>query len=269
MTGIIERPVGTLAFCWSVERRDGAGLGLTSHDASLHRSELDFTSAPGILPSAVSTSVGFEPHSSEIAGALTSDALSEADLALGRWDGARVTLIAVDWQDATAPATTLLAGELGEASLEGEAFSVELRGAASKLNEPACPSTSPECRAEFGGKQCRVDLSGRSIRAVVASADANTIRLETDVDDRFRFGRLRYLRGLNCGLATTILAVAGDELTVRDIPRVGVEPGCLIEIREGCDKRFATCAQRFDNAVNFRGEPHLPGNDLLTRYPGG
>ena len=34
------------------------------------------------------------------------------------------------------------------------------------------------------------------------------------------------------------------------------------------DGLLATCAGRFANAVNFRGEPHLPGMDLLTRYPG-
>ena len=44
--------------------------------------------------------------------------------------------------------------------------------------------------------------------------------------------------------------------------------GTLIELIEGCDKRFETCRDRFANALNFRGEPHLPGIDLLTRYPG-
>ena len=44
--------------------------------------------------------------------------------------------------------------------------------------------------------------------------------------------------------------------------------GALVEIEQGCDKRLATCSGRFGNAVNFRGEPWLPGIDLLTRYPG-
>ena len=35
----------------------------------------------------------------------------------------------------------------------------------------------------------------------------------------------------------------------------------------GCDKRFATCHNRFNNAVNFRGFPHIPGNDFVIRYP--
>ena len=40
---------------------------------------------------------------------------------------------------------------------------------------------------------------------------------------------------------------------------------CLV--REVCDHRLDTCATRFANAVNFQGEPFLPGNDQIYRYP--
>lgn len=81
-------------------------------------------------------------------------------------------------------------------------------------------------------------------------------------------GRLRYLDGENCGVSTIILSATGSTVIVRDLPRGTVESGCRIELREGCDNRSATCVSRFANAVNFRGEPHLAGNALLTRYPG-
>jgi uncharacterized phage protein (TIGR02218 family) len=130
------------------------------------------------------------------------------------------------------------------------------------------PSTSPHCRAELGDKACRVDLAGRTVRAAVVSCDAAEIELDVDGDDRFLFGRLRYLSGANCGMDTVILGVDGATLRVRDMPRADVEIGTIVELREGCDKRVQTCSARFANAVNFRGEPHLPGMDLLTRYPG-
>ena len=76
------------------------------------------------------------------------------------------------------------------------------------------------------------------------------------------------MSGANCGATTVILSVAGDTIRVRDFPKAAVASGCSVELREGCDKRFDTCVTRFGNAANFRGEPHLPGNDLLTRYPG-
>ena len=32
---ISEGPLTSIAFCWAIERRDGAGLALTSHDRDL------------------------------------------------------------------------------------------------------------------------------------------------------------------------------------------------------------------------------------------
>ncbi|GAA3695289.1 hypothetical protein GCM10022268_02460 [Sphingomonas cynarae] len=57
-------------------------------------------------------------------------------------------------------------------------------------------------------------------------------------------------------------------VTLRSPPVFAVVAGVLVEVAEGCDKSLATCATRFGNAANFRGEPHLPGIDLLTRWPG-
>jgi len=94
------------------------------------------------------------------------------------------------------------------------------------------------------------------------------LTLDAGVDERFVLGRLRYLGGANCGLTATVLAASGNSVELRELPRAAVESGCRVELREGCDKRFDTCVSRFANAENFRGEPHLPGNDLLTRYPG-
>ena len=43
--------------------------------------------------------------------------------------------------------------------------------------------------------------------------------------------------------------------------------GLRVQLRGGCDRTVATCAARFGNAVNFQGEPFLPGNDMLAQYP--
>jgi uncharacterized phage protein (TIGR02218 family) len=35
----------------------------------------------------------------------------------------------------------------------------------------------------------------------------------------------------------------------------------------GCDRQLTTCRDKFHNTVNFRGFPHIPGNDFVLRYP--
>ena len=39
--------------------------------------------------------------------------------------------------------------------------------------------------------------------------------------------------------------------------------GDACTLQAGCDRTTATCAGRFGNIVNFRGEPFVPGVDLL------
>lgn len=268
MPELTHGELSSIALCWRLERADGAGIAVTSHDTALTYDEIAHAPTPGIVPASVTRRLGLEPHSSEISGALAANALSDADLALGRWDGARARLTAVDWQDTALVGIDLLAGELGQVTISGDDFSAELRGAAAKLEASVCPATSAECRAQFGDKQCRVDLAGSTDAAIVVSTADGELTLDQAVDDKYLLGRLRYMSGANCGIATTIIGVAGNAVTVRDLPRAPVEAGCRVELREGCDKRFQTCVERFGNAINFRGEPHLPGNDLLTRYPG-
>ncbi len=43
--------------------------------------------------------------------------------------------------------------------------------------------------------------------------------------------------------------------------------GDAFQVTAGCDKRAATCRERFANIANFRGFPHMPGNDFIIRMP--
>ena len=265
---IADGELTSIAICWQLERKDGAGIALTSHDEPLLSEGINYMPTPGMLPASVTRSLGLEPGSGEVSGALTTEALEIGDLALGRWDGAAIRLSAVDWRQPELESVQLIGGEIGDVAVEGDGFTADLKGAAARLQEPVCPTTSAECRAQFGDKQCRVNLAGRTVTAHVLNSSDGELTLDATFDDRFVLGRLRYLSGGNCGVTTVILSVGGAEVQVRDLPRAPIEAGCKVELREGCDKRFDTCVTRFANAVNFRGEPHLPGTDLLTRYPG-
>lgn len=256
------------AFCWRLERRDGAGIALTSHDRPLQIDGNRYEPSPGMSPASIRSEIGLEPRSSEVGGALSSNAIREEDILAGRWDGASLTLMAFDWAGSSTDQQELIAGELGQVSCRDGSFEAQLLGVAAKLNRPICPATSPLCRAELGDPDCRVDMSGRRIRAKVTAMAAHLITVDAPIGGQFEFGQLRFLAGPANGERRTILLVQDQQLTLRSAPSVDVAIGTPVEIVEGCDKRLTTCSERFANAANFRGEPHLPGNDLLTRYPG-
>lgn len=271
MSGMLDAEVTTLAFCWRLERRDGVCLGFTTHDRDLVVGGLRYRSTPGMLPSAIALSDGFDQDTLDVEGALTSDAITPEDLAAGRWDGAAVAIFLIDWTVPEGEQLQLARGEIGDISITGSGFAAELKGPTAALDRPVVEQTSPECRAQLGDKRCRVDMATRvrvtRIAAVVADGviDVEEASAETNA---YSYGRIRWISGPNSGLARPLLSSAGAQLTLREPPPFAPAVGDLVEIAEGCDKALATCRDRFANAVNFRGEPHLPGNDLLTRYGG-
>jgi uncharacterized phage protein (TIGR02218 family) len=269
MTDFLDKDLCSAAFCWRLERRDGVALGFTTHDRDLAIGGLVYRAAPGMLPSAISLSNGFDAESLDVKGALTDRAISAADLGAGRWDGAAVTVFMTDWEAPGAEVFAVARGELGEVSTKSDAYEAELRGPAALLDAPVVEQTSPECRASLGDKRCRIDMAGRTTLTRVAEAiEADVVEVEAMVGGAYAGGLLRWLGGPNSGLESLILAAEDGLLTLAEPPPFAPAPGDPVEIREGCDKSLATCSGRFANAVNFRGEPHLPGIDLLTRYPG-
>lgn len=270
MPDFLERELLTVAFCWRLERRDGVALGFTTHDRNLRRGGLVYRAAPGMLPSSISITDGFDAESLDVEGALTSDAITSVDLAAGRWDGASVQVFMVDWEAPAGEALAVAHGELGEVSIRAGAFAAELRSAVGQLDAPVAEQTSPGCRARLGDRRCRVDMAGRTrlTRVVAVPAEDVVEVAEAGAGDEYGFGRLRWLGGANSGLVSEVLRSAGAVLTLTEPPIFPPAAGDLVEISEGCDRILATCAGRFANVLNFRGEPHLPGIDLLTRYPG-
>ena len=257
----------SLALCWRLVRSDGVALGFTSHDAPLLVDGLPHDHAPGITPSAVVLSDGVAADTLDVAGALAGSAITAADLAAGRWDGAQARLCLVDWQAPDGGQQLLADGVLGavESGLGADAgFSATVLGPAARLAAAAVATCSPECRAVLGDAACAVPLRRHVRRLAVAACDGRHVGFAGIVPADHVEGRLRVIDGPLAGIERRLLAVA-DGALLMDAP-LDLVPGTLVMLWEGCDKAFATCRDRFGNAANFQGEPHVPGGDLLIQY---
>jgi|JI10StandDraft_1071094.scaffolds.fasta_scaffold06373_18 uncharacterized phage protein (TIGR02218 family) len=262
-----------LALCWRVVRGDGVALGFTTHDAALNIDGLSYASAPGMAPSAIMVSDGLDVDTMEVDGALSADAITAADLAAGCYDAAVVQIFMVDWSNLAAGRFHLARGRLGEVTRRlsggGGSFTAALRGPTADFEATAIETYTPECRAELGDARCRVDLAQRQrLARVTGVIDRQTFELDGGAVDDFANGRLRTLAGGNAGIDVRIAAASGTTVEFFEPLPFALSVGTRVEIREGCDKSFATCSARFANAANFRGEPHVPGGDVLTRFPG-
>lgn len=262
-------PLETAASFWRVIRRDGITLGFTTHDRDLWFDGVLHRAAPGMVPSAIRRSADFEPDSAEVEGALSHDSISSSDLAIGRFDGARVLIGLVDWENLERH--VIYRGTIGTVSEEAGGFTAALESRKAELSRDPVPRTSPSCRAAFCGPGCTLSPARFTHEGLCSGFDlagnAATVSSSAPSADLVG-GTLRWIDGPYAGQTAGIIAVTGAGILTLDTPiDTSPPPGTRVLLREGCDRTLATCAGRYGNAINFQGEPHLPGNDLITRYP--
>jgi uncharacterized phage protein (TIGR02218 family) len=260
--------VTTLCRCWSLRRRDGTALGFTDHDRDLTFAGLVHAARTGLEAAEASAESGFAVSGGDVAGALTSLGLTETDILGGVYDGASIETWLVDW---THPETRLLLdlGTIGEIRREGDAFVAEVRGVAARLDAEAGRSYRATCGAVLGDGRCRVDLAPwRGTGHVLDLPEAATLGVALDgsfAEGLFTGGSLAWTGGANAGLSADVRLQVGGLIELWESPPRPVAPGDTFTLTAGCDKRLATCRDRFANAINFQGFPHLPGNDAVMR----
>lgn len=265
----------TLCQCWSLARRDGLVLGFTDHDRDLAFGGLTYAARSGLAAAEASRELGFAVSGGDVAGALMALGITEADIAAGLYDGAGVETWLVDWREPEARLLLDIA-TLGEIRRAGGAFVAELRGLMERLDAERGRSFRATCDAEFGDRRCGLDLAPlRATGRVLGEAERGSLAVALAgpfAPAHFSGGRLAWTAGANAGLAADIRTHAADpagtRLDLREAPARPVAPGDAFALTPGCDKRLATCGGRYGNAANFRGFPHLPGNDFVLRQAG-
>ncbi len=272
----LDAGVTTLCWCWKLTDNAGRVLGFTDHDERLTFDGVTYEAASGFSASQMEASLGLAVDNLDVAGALSSAALNEDDLLAGLFDNAAVEIIRVNWAN---PAQRVLmrSGNLGEVSRSRTAFSAEVRGVAHKLNQPAGRLFQYGCDADVGDERCGVDLTSPafSVQGVVGAVEDrrrfSVFGLGAFAEGWFARGHLTWQTGANASFAMEVKVhrVSADEVVLelwRPMTR-DVAEGDRFTITAGCDKQFSTCQAKFANPHNFRGFPHMPGNDFAVSYP--
>lgn len=266
----------TLANCWRIVRKDGAVLGFTDHDVALSFDGTDFAPGHGLEGSEVACKTGAQIDTSEIAGIVSSEAVSEDDILLGRYDGAAIETWLVNWRD-TAMRHLMRRDTVGEIVREDGVFRLELRSAQHAINIPRGRVYQALCGTSLGASPCGIDLEDPAYRADTAvTALENrysiTVPLLAGFDSGwFDFGHAVWMDGRRAGKSDRIVShvqqAGATAITFSEPVTDWVAAGDALTLYAGCDRRFATCKSKFGNIANFRGFPHIPGSDFLLRYP--
>lgn len=265
----------TMVYCWRITRLDAQEFSFTEHDNDLTFDGSTFEAASGFTASSAMSELGFAVDNMSVEGVLNSSSLNEDDLAAGRFDAAEIELFWVNFED-TNERLLLMRGTIGEVSRKKTMFTAELRGLSHKLQQKIGRVYSKYCDVLLGSAECSVNLedaankSTGTIASIVNAAQFTTSALTSSVSGFYSLGTISFTSGLNAGLSYAVkvhsYSSSTHTLTLWETPVFTVAVADSFTVYAGCDASFDSCKDKFDNLINFRGFPYIPGSDSITSY---
>lgn len=266
--------VTTLCTVWQIVRKDGVQFFFTDHDRDLSYNGSTYIAAAGYQRTATASDASMSADNVEMVGSFDNDALVDSEMSSGLFDYATVLLAVVNWADLTQGAVKIRRGILGEvSSMPSGQFSVELRGLMQLLANNIGEVYTPDCKAYLGDHRCKFDISTIQTNesVTIVAGDNQTFNITKNsatyggIDQAYQYGVVKWLTGLNAGRSMEVKNYVGANGAVQlflsmEMP---IAVGDTLTIVPGCDRTLATCISKFNNVVNFRGFPFLPGTDAL------
>lgn len=260
--------VTTLCRLWKVTRTDSVVYYFTDSVRDIVYNGHTYKANPSFTSSAVLTSKTFaNAQSMTMTVVMDAAGISETDLRLRKFDSADSELVIIDYEHPEYGALGIFSGKFGRIKIsEKLRAEIEVRPNSSSLNGRliGADKYSQTCRASLGDSKCTIDLSTRKAAFTVASASGGSIVAAafTQASGAWTLGFIKWLTGANAG--TTQIVQSNDQAStsvfLASTPPLTVSPGDTGEIYPGCDKLIKTCRDKFNNVLNFRGEPTVPDN---------
>ncbi len=264
----LEGEVTTLATCWKLTRRDETVMGFTEHDKALIIEGVTYEAASGFTRSAINTQADLSADNLDLEGMLSSTSITEPDIMAGLYDFAEIEIFMVNYADLSQGKLKLRRGWLGEVSLNRQKFVAEVRGLMQALSQQIGALYSPACRANLGDARCKVNMAGFTVTGTVTAVTDNQNFKDSAREEEagyFNFGNITFTSGNNAGLSMEVKTYSPGIIELVFAMPYSVQVGDAYTMQAGCDKTLGTCKGRFNNVLNFRGEPHVPGTDAMLQ----
>ena len=269
----LQQETTTICSCWKITPVGGTSIGFTDFTENLTIDSVVYYAIGGYSSTAISFSSDGGITNLDITGLLETSYITKADLEDGVYDYAEVEIFIVNYMDLTMGQISLKKGWFSSIKIYEERYTTELVGLIDALhNSKVCESYSPQCRASLGDTRCGVTLATYLVAGTVVSVTSQTVivvsGLNLLVDDYFNFGKIIFTSGDNNGKEMEVkdwIQLSASLTLFLPLP-YEIKAADTFNIYPGCDRAHTTCYSKFNNIVNFRGEPFLPGIGEFLAY---
>src|ERR1700752_2377009 len=253
----------TMNTCTLITRADGTVFAWTDCDQPITIGGHTYLPIDGYAATSNLGKADFLVDNMEVVSFLDSPAITESDVASGKWDYAAVDVFMVNRNAIAHGNYYMRHGWLGQVAIKAPGvYTAEIRGLSQAIQNNLGDLLTPTCRWTLGdvdaygnalpNSHCTVNLSTYKVSGVAVTAVSTNQEFAasslTQAAQYFAFGSLLWATGKNAGIAMDIQGHGAGGVILLQLPMIGtIQIGDTFSIVPGCQKRFAQdCVGKFN-----------------------
>lgn len=256
---------GTIALLFKISCQNGTEYFLCDHEMPLTVDGDTYEPTPGLGRLKYTSTSDMQVTNQEL-GATIID-LPEEDLLGGVFDSAEVEASWCSWKNPSYGKMVVFKGNIGEVGWDENGFKADVVSVMKQLERNIGYVYTSSCRHELFGSAgpgrigaCTLSASAFTHTGTITAISVNKWKFTVSIsqaDDYFSNGVITFTSGNNAGLSATVKKQTGQAIELLLPSAFGLQVGDAVTMIAGCDKTLNTCRDRFSNAINFGGFPHI------------
>lgn len=242
-------------------------IGLTTLDKEFEFENVIYK--PAISADNFSNKTSFSTNDKEkYFSAFDSDLINDDFIKSGKIDNAEIEIFLLNYNFPADGKLVLKKGYISKIIYDEEKYFFEISGYSKYLTKKITNNYSPNCRARLGDSKCQVDMNSFTFTGSITSLINKFSFIDSsraEATGYFNHGILEFLTGDNKNILKEVSEFSSGKIILTTSLPYEIQLGDEYRITAGCDKSFSTCISKFNNALNFRGEPHVPGTEKILK----
>lgn len=258
-----------LVKCYNMFLSNGEKFYFTDFSKNILYNNIEYLANNALQNDKINSNLDLDIQNNTMKGFIDNDLIKHDDILSGKFDNAELEIFLLDIK--TNEKMSIFNGFIGSISHENSIFIADIRDKSLLLEKTIGETYSPLCRCSFCDLKCGLDkkyytITG-TISEIINQLEFNTSILEitNKENNYFTNGTIKMTNGKNKDLVTEIKRSENEKITLKFKFPFNINVGDQFEITAGCDKEFSTCYSKFNNALNFRGEPNLPRSEKIFK----
>lgn len=263
---------GEICYLYEIAAQDGTTRRFTDHDNTLVVGGNTYTPSAGVGRIKMKTTNNAEVSNQEVAATILD--MPEDELKGGKWDSSKIEVAICSWKTPGEGKLVVFKGEIGVIQWTDEGFRADIQNYLRNLGRNIGNIVTANCRHALFSQDgpgrvgyCGVDQAVYTSTGTIT--DILSQRLKFKISNTGRpsewasSGTIKFTSGILNGLTYEVKihsvdgGLLGESIELYLPTLTNVTVGTTFELYAGCDKRLTTCKEKFGNAANFGGFPHL------------